>query len=191
MTSPGAAAKVVVVVALFVAASLVARLSGLVSRRLEARSAAAPARSPFVGLVRRETGLSLVQTSVRYIAFLIALALAFATLTGTHGVGTLAGASFVAVVVAFAAQRFLIDLIAGFVMFFEGWYTIGSTIVIEPMKLEGVVEEVSLRATTLREVSGDLSESTTRRSWRCACCRRGLAGSRSSCSSTTARRARS
>jgi hypothetical protein len=41
-------------------------------------------------------------------------------------------------------------------MFFEGWFTVGSTVVLEPLKLEGVVEEVSLRATTLRDVGGQL-----------------------------------
>jgi small-conductance mechanosensitive channel len=45
---------------------------------------------------------------------------------------------------------------AGFVMFFEGWYTVGTSVVIEPWKLEGVVEEVSLRATAIRDVNGDL-----------------------------------
>jgi hypothetical protein len=41
-------------------------------------------------------------------------------------------------------------------MFFEGWYTVGTSVVVEPWKLEGVVEEVSLRATTIRDVSGEL-----------------------------------
>jgi hypothetical protein len=86
----------------------------------------------------------------------LALVLSVVTITGAKGVSALAGASFVAVVVGFAAQRFLIDLIAGFVMFVEGWYTVGSTIVIEPWHLEGVVEEISLRATTLRDVGGQV-----------------------------------
>jgi moderate conductance mechanosensitive channel len=153
---PADAAKTLVVVALFALASLVGRLSLLAARRIELRTAGASGDSPLVAFARRETGLSLFQTSVRYLAFLLALALALVVVTGARGVSTLAGASFVAVVVAFAAQRFLIDLIAGFLMFFEGWYTIGSTVVLEPMKLEGVVEEVSLRMTALRDVSGEL-----------------------------------
>jgi hypothetical protein len=153
---PSDAAKAIVVVALFAVASIIGRLLHVAARRVEARTAGAAGDSPLVALARRETGLSLLQTSVRYLVFLFALALALVTITGARGIGTLAGASFVAVVIAFAAQRFLIDLIAGFLMFFEGWYTIGSTVVLEPMKLEGVVEEVSLRATTLRDVSGEL-----------------------------------
>jgi small conductance mechanosensitive channel len=153
---PDAAAKAVVVLGLFAVASLISRIARVVTRRIELHSASLPADSPLVALARRETGISLVQTSIRYVVFLVALALALVTITGARGISTIAGASFVAVVIAFAAQRFLIDLIAGFLMFFEGWFTIGSTIVIEPMKVEGVVEEVSLRSTTLRDVSGEL-----------------------------------
>jgi hypothetical protein len=152
---PSAVAKLIVVVALFVVASIVGRLARLAARRIEQRSAAAP-DSPLVALARRETGISLITTSIRYVAFLIALSLAIVTITGAKGVGAIAGASFVAVIIGFAAQRFLMDIIAGFVMFFEGWYTIGSTVVVEPWKLEGVVEEVSLRATTIRDVSGEV-----------------------------------
>jgi hypothetical protein len=98
----------------------------------------------------------LIYSSVAISAYVLALGLSLIVLTGARGVSTVAGASFVAVVVAFATQRFLIDLLAGFVMFVEGWYTVGSTIVIEPWHLEGVVEEFSLRATTLRDVGGQV-----------------------------------
>jgi hypothetical protein len=40
-------------------------------------------------------------------------------------------------------------------MLFEGWYAVGDLIIIEPFKVEGVVEEVSLRATTIRSVNGE------------------------------------
>jgi hypothetical protein len=153
---PDAAAKAIVVLGLFVAASLLSRVAQLVTRRLESRSASLSPDSPFAPLANRETGISLAQTTVRYVAFVVALALALVAITGARAVSTLAGASFVAVVIAFAAQRFLMDVIAGFLMFFEGWFTIGSTIVLEPLKIEGVVEEVSLRSTVLRDVSGEL-----------------------------------
>lgn len=153
---PGDAAKAIVVLGLFVVASLISRLARVVTSRLELRSASLSPDSPLAPLAYRETGISLTQTTIRYLAFVVALALALVAITGARGISTLAGASFVAVVIAFAAQRFLMDVIAGFLMFFEGWYTIGSTIVIEPQKIEGVVEEVSLRSTALREVGGEL-----------------------------------
>jgi small conductance mechanosensitive channel len=153
---PPTAAKAVIVVGLLIVASLVSRILGAVVSRIRARVESISLESPLVAIAQRETAVSLAQTAVRYVVFLIALVLAVTTVTGAHGIGTWAGASFVAVIVAFAAQRFLIDLMAGFVMFFEGWYTVGSTVVIEPMKLEGVVEDVSLRATKLRDVSGEV-----------------------------------
>lgn len=153
---PPTAAKAVIVVGLLIVASLVSRILGAAVSRIRARVESISLESPLVAIAQRETAVSLAQTAVRYVVFLIALVLAVTTVTGAHGIGTWAGASFVAVIVAFAAQRFLIDLMAGFVMFFEGWYTVGSTVVIEPMKLEGVVEDVSLRATKLRDVSGEV-----------------------------------
>jgi hypothetical protein len=112
--------------------------------------------SPLAALTRRETAVSLVQTTLSIVAWIVALALALVIVTGAHGVSTIAGASFVAVIIGFATQRFLIDVIAGLAMYLEGWFQVGSSIVIEPWNLEGVVEEVSLRATAIREVSGAL-----------------------------------
>lgn len=116
------------------------RVLGAAAGRIRAGVESISLDSPLVAIAQRETAVSLAQTAVRYLVFAIAVALAVTTVTGARGVGTLAGASFVAVIIGFAAQRFLIDLMAGFVMFFEGWYTVGSTVVFEPMKLEGVVE---------------------------------------------------
>lgn len=153
---PGPAAKAIAILSLFAAASVVARLAGLVARRIESGGDADDAPSPLVALSRRETAVSLAQTTIRYIAFLVAVAFSIVVVTNGRSIGAVAGASFIAVLVGFAAQRFLMDVIAGIVMFFEGWYTVGSTIVVEPLKLEGVVEDISLRATKIRDVSGEV-----------------------------------
>jgi hypothetical protein len=153
---PLSAAKAIVVIALFVAASLLARLARVGARVVQSHASSISLDSPLSSLVQRDMAVSLIQTSVGIVAYMLALALSLVVVTGAQGISTLAGASFAAVVVAFAAQRFLIDLIAGLVMFLEGWYTVGSSIVIEPWKLEGIVEEVSLRATTIRDVGGEV-----------------------------------
>jgi hypothetical protein len=153
---PEAPAKAIIVFSLFVAASFVARTARVVASSFEARASKISVDSPLAALAQRETAVSLVQTSVGILAFLAALALSLIVITGARGISTLAGASFAAVVIGFAAQRFLIDLIAGFLMFVEGWYTVGTPVVIEPWHLEGVVEEMSLRATKVRDVSGDV-----------------------------------
>ena len=153
---PDAGARALVVVCLFMAAALLARLSRLLANRIEARAARVSLDSPLIALARRETAVSLTYSSVSILGYIVAFSLSLVAVTGARGISTIAGASFLAVIIGFAAQRFLIDLIAGFLMYVEGWYSVGSTIVIEPWKLEGVVEELSLRATTLRDVGGQL-----------------------------------
>jgi hypothetical protein len=154
--APDAAAKALIVIGLFAAAGFLARVARLLARWIESRAQTVSLDSPLIALARREAAVSLTHSSVAILGYVLALVLSVVTITGAKGVSALAGASFVAVIVGFAAQRFLIDLIAGFVMFVEGWYTVGSTIVIEPWHLEGVVEEISLRATTLRDVGGQV-----------------------------------
>jgi len=69
---------------------------------------------------------------------------------------SLLGASFLAIIIAFAAQRFLTDVIAGLLMFFEGWFRIGDTVAIDPSNAKGVVEAVSLRSLTIRSITGEI-----------------------------------
>ncbi len=107
-------------------------------------------------LRQRDTAISLIQTSVRYLAFALAVVFAIVALLGAHRLETVVGASFVAVVIAFAAQRFLTDVIAGLLMFFEGWFHIGDTVAIDPWNVQGVVEAVSPRSLTIRSVTGEI-----------------------------------
>ena len=106
-------------------------------------------------LKRRETAISLARTTIRYIMILILAVVVFQALAGGGKVTTVAGASLLVVLIGFAGQRFLTDILTGAFMLFEGWYAVGDLIIIEPFKLEGVVEELSLRATTVRSVNGE------------------------------------
>jgi moderate conductance mechanosensitive channel len=108
------------------------------------------------GLKRRETGISLLGTTLRYVVIVIAAAVVFQTVTGSGKVTAVAGASLLVILIGFAGQRFLTDLLTGAFMLFEGWYVVGDLIIVEPWKLEGVVEEMSLRATVIRAVNGEL-----------------------------------
>lgn len=108
------------------------------------------------GLRQRETAISLIQTTVRYSAFTLAFVLAIVALSGAQRVQTLVGASFLAIVIAFAAQRFLTDVIAGLLMFFEHWFQIGDTVAIDALHVQGVVESVSLRSLTTRSITGEI-----------------------------------
>jgi small-conductance mechanosensitive channel len=107
-------------------------------------------------LRQRETAISLAGTAVRAVAWVLAGLLALAVVLGADRVETIAGASFVVILVAFAAQRFLADVIAGLLMFHERWFRIGDTVAIEPWKVEGVVEDLTLRAVTVRSATGEV-----------------------------------
>jgi mechanosensitive ion channel-like protein len=108
------------------------------------------------GIRQRETAISLISTTIRYAAYALAFVLSLAALSGAHRLQTILGASFLAIIIGFAAQRFLTDVIAGLLMFFEGWFRIGDTVEVDPWKARGVVEAVSLRSLTIRSITGEI-----------------------------------
>jgi hypothetical protein len=151
----------VVVVGLFVAAWILSKLGAwlaawLVERGERRARAAATDPTRITGMRQQETAISLVATTIRYAVFALAFALSLATLAGAQRLQTVVGASFLAIVIGFAAQRFLTDVIAGLLMFFEGWFRIGDTVAIDAWKAQGVVESVSLRSLTLRSITGEI-----------------------------------
>jgi small-conductance mechanosensitive channel len=85
----------------------------------------------------------------------------------------LAGAGIAGLAIGFGAQSLVKDVIAGFFVLLEDQYGVGDTVRIAG--LEGVVEEMSLRVTTLRAAGGEvhvvpngsiLSVSVLSRDWR-------------------------
>ena len=158
----GPIAILIVIVALFLLAWLVSRIARQIAtyivNRSERRRAAAGAVSDtgvISGIRQRETAIALIQTSIGYLAFAFAFVLSLATIAGAQRLQTIVGASFLAIVIAFAAQRFLTDVIAGLLMFFEGWFRIGDTVAIDTLKVEGVVEAVRSAPLTIRSVTGE------------------------------------
>jgi moderate conductance mechanosensitive channel len=148
---------------LFAAAWAVSRLAAFIARWALAwhdRRHHAPTGdlgAKIIELKRRETSVAVIRTGIAYVAFAAAVVLTAAQLTGGFDrLTTLAGASFLLILVGFSAQRVLVDLIAGFSMFTEKWYSVGDTIAIPTMELQGVVEDVSLRRTKLRSLDGEI-----------------------------------
>src|SRR2546422_7282179 len=151
-----------IIVLLFAAAWAVSRLSAFVARQALAwreRRHHAPSgdlRAKIVELKRRETTVAVIRTGIAYIAFAAALVLTAAQLTGGFGrLTAVAGASFILILVGFSAQRMLMDIIAGFNMFVERWYSVGDTIAIPMMDVQGIVEDLSLRRTDVGALAAD------------------------------------
>lgn len=148
---------------LFGLAWLVARASGAVARRLLAwHDGRHPEPDLELGdriarLKWRETSVSVFRAGIAYAAFATAIVLSVAQLLGgVDRLTALAGASFLLILLGFAIQRVLADLVAGLAMFVERWYAVGDTIVIPTLDLQGVVEDLSLRRTKLRTLAGEI-----------------------------------
>jgi small-conductance mechanosensitive channel len=151
------------IILLFAAAWAVSRLSAIVARKVMAwsdqrhRTPSGDLSAKIVELKRRETSVAVIRTGIAYIAFAAALVLTAAQLTGGFGrLTAVAGASFILILVGFSAQRMLMDIIAGFNMFVEHWYSVGDTIAIPMLEVQGVVEDLSLRRTKLRSLDGEV-----------------------------------
>jgi len=157
--------RVVVIAALFGLAWLVSRSAASIAHRVLAwhdrrQEDVEELRlgEKIAAIKRRETSVAIVRASIAYVAFGIAAVLSVAQLTGgVDRLATIAGGVFAVLVGAFIAQRFLIDVVAGFAMFVEHWYSVGDTIVVHSnQELQGVVEDLSLRRTRLRTVTGEV-----------------------------------
>jgi hypothetical protein len=156
--------SILVIVALFALAWLVARSSGWVAVHVLAwhdrrqSSTDLEATGKMVNLKRRETLVSIIKAGIIYVAFAAAIVLSIGQLAGgVDRLTAIAGASFLIIVAAFATQRILVDILAGLTMFLERWFSVGDTVVVHAgVELQGVVEEVSLRRTRLRAVTGEV-----------------------------------
>jgi hypothetical protein len=106
-------------------------------------------------LRRRETIIALVATAIPYATTIVVVIILASLFLPTAA--TLGGSAFLGVVLAFAAQRFLMDVVAGGLIAFERWYGVGDFLMVEPSKASGLVEEFGLRTTVIRAFNGDLA----------------------------------
>ena len=156
--------SILVIAGLFALAWLVARSSGWVALRVLAwhdrrhSDGDLEATGKMVNLKRRETLVSIIRAAIIYVAFAAAIVLSIGQLIGgVDRLTAIAGASFLIIVAGFATQRVLADVIAGLTMFVERWFSVGDTVTVHAgLELQGVVEDVSLRHTRLRSVTGEV-----------------------------------
>jgi moderate conductance mechanosensitive channel len=155
--------ELLIIVLLFAAAWLLTRASAWLALKVlvwnDRRSAGVDLTQAgkMTRLKRRETQVSIIRAGISYVAFAAAAVLSVGQLLGgVDRLTALAGASFLLILVGFAIQRVLMDIIAGLVMFIERWYSVGDTIQIPMHELQGIVEDVSLRHTRLRTLEGEV-----------------------------------
>lgn len=147
------ASAVVVALALFVYRILthgVPRVLRWRRRRQDLLDAEAVAR-----IKRQDTAITLIRNALRYIVFVVVVLLVLSIFI-RNPLPALGGATVVAAVVGFGAQSFLRDIIAGFSIIFEGQYAVGDFIHVQPQNVSGVVEELGLRMTKIRALSGEI-----------------------------------
>ena len=102
---------------------------------------------------RENTLVWLFLTTSKVVIALIALVLILSEV-GINVGALLAGFGVAGIAVAFAAQSFVKDIIAGFIIAVENQYNIGDVVTVADVT--GVVEEVNIRRTTLRDLDGIL-----------------------------------
>jgi small conductance mechanosensitive channel len=105
---------------------------------------------------RQDTAITLTRNALRYVIFSI-VALVVLSIFIENPLPGVAGATILAAVIGFGAQSFLRDVIAGFSIVFEGQYSVGDFVLIKPQDVSGIVEELGLRMTKIRSLSGEVS----------------------------------
>ncbi|GER67312.1 mechanosensitive ion channel protein MscS [Weizmannia acidilactici] len=112
------------------------------------------AKAPLRFTERREaTLLRLMENTLTYLVGFIAIVTVL-SLLGINVQGLLAGAGIVGLAVGFGAQSLVKDIISGFFIIFEDQFSVGDTVQIG--KFQGVVEEIGLRTTKIKNWTGEL-----------------------------------
>ncbi|MHC5054122.1 MAG: mechanosensitive ion channel family protein [Planctomycetota bacterium] len=145
--------RLLIIVAIALAARLLIALLKVMSRFLIVSE-----RGPLRYLYRRRknrslTIHSLVLNAVKYVVYIIALGVALSEL-GINYVAYVASLSVVGLAVGFGAQGLVQDFVSGVFIVIEGQFDVGDMVEISGQT--GVVEELGLRMTRVRNCQGQL-----------------------------------
>ncbi|HOV80137.1 MAG TPA: mechanosensitive ion channel family protein [Bacillota bacterium] len=141
--------KLLGVLAVLAGAFFLVRLGNAAVTRLTA----AREGFPLAGTNRARTIATLLKSIIRYTVYFIA-SVAILGLFGVQTGGLLAGAGFVGLAVGFGAKNLIQDIITGFFIIFEDQFTVGDYIT--TAGVSGLVEEMGLRVTRLRDLGGQV-----------------------------------
>lgn len=136
---------------------LVAAICIWIVRTVEHRSVARVLRQgESVRARQRGTAIGALAAGVIYLIVVAAVVAVIAVIFGANSVAAISGSAFVLLVLGFAVQRLLADVVAGFFILFEGQFAVGDLVMLESTVPMGVVERAGLRATVLRAMNGDI-----------------------------------
>jgi small-conductance mechanosensitive channel len=149
-------AKVVATLIVVILAIVFYRVTvGLIPRVLRWRRPEADQAQSAPALARikhQDTAVTLVRNALWYITFAV-VTIFVVSIFLRDVLPTIAGATVLAILLAYVARNFLGDILAGFLILLEGQYNVGDFITLEPSKASGLVEDFGLRTTTIRTLS--------------------------------------
>ena len=98
------------------------------------------------------TAVAMLSSIAKYVAIIVTI-LALLRVAGVDTTTILAAAGIVSLVVGFASQSLIEDVITGIFILFEGQYKIGDVLVLGSFR--GAVIDIGVRTTTLEDVGGN------------------------------------
>ncbi|MBD8071248.1 mechanosensitive ion channel family protein [Bacillus sp. PS06] len=138
------------IIAILVVAALIVRIAKIAIRNIfKVR-----AKGPLQMTERREATLvKLLENILTYVVYFIVIIMILETMD-IEIRALLAGAGILGLAVGFGAQNLVRDVITGFFIIFEDQFSVGDFVRIG--QFEGVVEEIGLRTTKIKNFTGEL-----------------------------------
>lgn len=143
----------------FIIGKILAKIILKLTQLIAVQSDEATSEERSIRLRRVETYLSVGLVLLRFTVIVLVMLIAVALLVDEpFRPATAIGAGTVFFVLAAATVGVLLrDLTSGSMMIAEKWYSVGDFIRVEPfMNVKGVVEQMTLRSTKIRDVSGEV-----------------------------------
>ena len=102
---------------------------------------------------RTDTIYKLVNNIIAYLGFFIGV-ITILDIVGVPVASLLAGAGIFGLIIGLGSQSLVKDLISGFFIIFEDYYSVGDLVIIEDKR--GIVEEIGLKSTKLKGWGGEV-----------------------------------
>ncbi|MDO5040554.1 MAG: mechanosensitive ion channel family protein [Peptoniphilus sp.] len=141
--------KIISIVGIMLAAYIISKtVSSIIKKNIYSRG-----KKNNRNFMRAVTVIKLIDKVIYILIYFLAITISLdivgintSSIIATVGIGSLA--------LSFGAQSLVKDIINGFFLMIEDQYSVGDSVIIEGKS--GVVEELGIRTTTIRDFSGDL-----------------------------------